>query len=220
MNEQLSIFDFDFGEQQPPAPAKPKPKRSYPLGATFQKNGLTVSIKRKCFKDTLLESFKNILPEYYKRMEGKYDWWTDLICFEKNGYRMEVDGILNYDRKTGEPIIPIPEDARIIFPAMSFDFFKGEKSLNGDGYTNIPWLKDKKIVRLVREAFPKQPIADRICYSNEYDFRDLFVMKWLGLERLPNKYFDRVKGQTTKKYYDIDITLGELLKFLGMEETK
>lgn len=208
MNEQLSIFDFDFREAQ--APAKPKPKKTYHLGATFQKNGLTVFIKRRYFKSKIPADIKRALKEYFERT-GDDSCWTDLICFEKNGYRMEVDGILNYDKKTGEPIIPIPEDARIIFPAMSFDFFKGKKSLNGDGYTNIPWLKDEKIVGLVREAFPKQP-------SNECDFRDLFVMKWLGLERLPNKYFDRVKGQTTKKYYDIDISLGELLKFLGMEE--
>ena len=131
------------------------------------------------------------------------------LRFTKNGYAMELKTI-------GADGTSFPETARFMMPAMYFSFYKNGVPM-GDS-----WLADPDILEMLREHWPEEYVRTGNEIFLKPDFRDLFTMKWLGLERLPDRHFERIEGRKPKHatYYDIDISVGELLRFLGVKEEK
>ena len=106
---------------------------------------------------------------------------------------------------------------------MGFEFYILEdgawRDFNGDNWTHIEWLEDPEINEMVDEAFKEAWKGDNKI-SVSYDFRNLFVMKWLGLEKLPRRYMERVERSKHPMYYNISVPFGEFLKFLHMKEAE
>ena len=190
---QMSIFDFmdedGFTEVLPEIPPKPL---FYEKGQKWKSD--TVSIEL-CFTD----------------------YGKPFLTFEVNGIKAVINCIAHYDPWKDE-YEPISDKTEVAFAAMAFSFYEGETSLNGteDG-RNIHWLSDARFISQVKEAYGCLSEGDRK-YTVNYDLRDLYVEKWLGLERLPIKNFCRIWKKENeqkwcfKRYYNILVPFGDMLR--------
>lgn len=201
--EQLCLFDFaDEIASQKPA-IEEKTVRVYKEGDKFSNGSITIEIANNQW--------------------GR----TELLRATANGYMMEGNFLMCYNIEKSS-FDEITDDTIIRMGALGFSFSRLEDgeyhSLQGDGWNRIEWLHDPKIAALVEEAYKDEWHGDdRI--SVEYDLRDLFVMKWMGLERLPKKNLERTMISTYNRkmkptYYDVEIKLGELLRFMKMKEVQ
>ena len=205
--EQMCLFDFadEIANQKPEEPKV----RVYKAGDRFSNGGAVMEII-PCGPD------------------GKLS-----IAFECNGYRCEYAAPFGqYDIET-DTYKDVTDETSTCFAALGFSFWKitenGLKDLNGDGMYNIDWLRDDGIASMVNDAF-KDAWKGNDQISVSYDFRDLFMMKWLGLEKLPSRHLQRINGCIGCKYgkeqrhlmtyYDIEMPFGEFLRFLHMKEDK
>lgn len=194
--EQLCLFDFadEIASMEP----LDEEARTYSAGSTFANGDITVRL----IKDE--EDDPNELT----------------LEVTKGRYRFTIDES-HYDPWKKE-YVPFTDETTIAFYCMGFEFYiledGGWRDFNGDRWTSIEWLEDPEIKTMVDEAF-KDAWKGNDQISVSYDFRDLFVMKWLGLEKLPSRYMERVQSKHPM-YYNIEIPFGEFLRFLRMKEAK
>lgn len=211
VHEQLCLFDFaeeiESIAKSMPSSAKEELKRVYKEGDTFSNGNATIKLIRGghwCNGDSLS---------------------TEITIGD---YRMDYAGCFLHFNIQENRYEPVTDDTRFALAAMGFSFSRLEDgkwvNLDGDNMHHIHWLNDPKICALVDEAYKDEWHGDDR-YSIRYDIRDLFTMKWLGLESLPKKNLERIEKSCGKRnwkkkptYYDVDITFGELLKFLKMKE--
>lgn len=194
--EQMSLFDFadEIANQKPEEPNV----RVYKAGDRFSNGDVTARL--------------------VKNGKGPNSLSLEVT---KGRYRFTIDESF-YDAWKGE-YLPFTDETLIAFYAMGFEFYILEdgawRDFNGDHWMHIEWLEDPEINAMVDEAFKDAWHGDKRT-SVSYDFRDLFVMKWLGLERLQNRYLKRVVETKHPKYYNVSIPFGEFLKFLHMKEVE
>lgn len=195
--EQLCLFDFadEIASMRPAV----EEARAYKAGATFSNEEVTVRL-----------------------IKDKEDEPNDLsIEVTKGKYRFTINESV-FDPWKKE-YVPFTNETIIAFYCMGFEFYileDGEwRDFNGDHWTHIEWLEDPEINAMVDEAF-KDAWKGNDQISISYDFRDLFVMKWLGMEKLPNRYMERVVRGMRPMYYNISVPFGEFLRFLHMKEVQ
>ena len=206
--EQMSLFDF-ADEIANLKPEEPK-VRVYKAGDRFS-NGVAVA---------------ELIPSRGEELG---------IRIETRGYRMEYGKpFLCYDATENEHL-PVADDTEIAFAALGFKFWREDRGnwidLNGDGQHHIHWLGgDEKMNRFVDGEFGNARHGDGKT-SVRYDFRDVFMMRWLGLRNLPSRHLQRINGaigcaygKETKRhpmtYYDIEMPFGGFLRFLHMKEVE
>lgn len=197
---QMSIFDFmdedGFTEVLPEIPSKP----------LFYEKG------QKWKSDTV--SIELAFTDYGK----------PFLIFETKGIKAVINCISHFD-PWKDIYEPISDKTEVAFAALAFSFYEGETSLNGtkDGH-NIHWLSDARFTNQVKEAYGCLREGDHR-FTVDYDLRDLYVDKWLGLEKLPVKYFCRIWKKPSeskwcfKRYYNIQVPLGEMLRHMKARPT-
>lgn len=205
--EQMCLFDFadEIASQKPEEPEV----RVYKAGDRFSNGGAVVEL----------------IPLSSEELS---------IRIETCGYRMEYGRPFRCYDVMKDEYQPITDDTEIAFAALGFKFWREERGewidLNGDSQHHIPWLgEDAEINRFVEDEFGNAWHGDEKI-TVRYDFRDVFMMKWLGLEKLPSRHLQRINGCIGCKYskeqrhlmtyYDIEMPFGEFLKFLHMKEDK
>lgn len=206
--EQMSLFDF-AEEIASLKPEEPK-ARAYKAGDRFSNGGAVLEL----------------IPSRGEELG---------IRIETRGYRMEYDKpFLCYDVAKNEHR-PVTDDTDIAFAALGFKFWRYERGnwigLNGDGQRHIHWCRgDEEINRFVDDEFGNAWRGDDKI-SVRYDFRDVFMMRWLGLKNLPSRHLQRINGaigcaygkemkRHLMTYYDIAMSFGEFLRFLRMKEVE
>lgn len=198
---QLSLFDFLNEEPEIEIKEPPKPKVFQNGTKWLLPNGSGIELYWDKGKKSILRFFR----DGKLGLEGLN---ARIYCFQNFDWRLP----------RGEDYLPITEETMVCFAAMCFDFYDGERDLNkeSDSSWKIPWFSEEKYQRIVLEELgytKKEPINAK-CSERVYDLRDVLVFKWLNLGELPTRYYERInKEKGEKRYYDISMTFGEMLRY-------